>query len=113
MFYNRLFALDPTLEPLFATRDMSAQKLALVQALSLAVSGLEEPETLAPVLRALGHRHAGYGVRTAHYETVGAALLWTLEQGLGADATPRVLRAWATAYALISKQMIAGAAEAA
>ena len=49
-------------------------------------------------LRALGRRHVGYGVRDSHYATVGEALLWTLEQGLGDAFTPDVRAAWAETY---------------
>ena len=49
-------------------------------------------------MQALGRRHAGYGVRPEHYDTVGAALLWTLEQGLGDAFTDDVRAAWAEAY---------------
>lgn len=113
MFYDRLFALDPGLKPLFVKRDMRAQKLALVQALSVAVAGLDDIDSLMPVLRDLGARHASYGVRDRHYAVVGQALIWTLERGLGPDATPDVLEAWAAAYAFISAQMITGATKAA
>ncbi|MGZ2258732.1 globin domain-containing protein [Roseobacter sp. A03A-229] len=86
MFYDRLFALDPGLKLLFATLDMRAQKLALVQALSVAVAGLDDIDSLMPVLRDLGARHASYGVRDRHYAVMGQALIWTLERGLGPRA---------------------------
>ncbi|MGZ2258733.1 hypothetical protein ACVC7O_15615 [Roseobacter sp. A03A-229] len=44
---------------------------------------------------------------------MGQALIWTLERGLGPDAAPEVLEAWAAAYAFISDQMITGATKAA
>jgi hemoglobin-like flavoprotein len=61
----------------------------------------------------MGARHAGYGVRAEHYQTVGAALLWTLEQGLGAKFTPAVREAWAATYELLAEVMQLGAADAA
>ena len=60
----------------------------------------------------LGKRHASYGVRPEHYEPVGAALLWTLEQGLGPDFTPPVKEAWTSAYLLLSGVMQDAAAMA-
>jgi hemoglobin-like flavoprotein len=69
--------------------------------ISLAVSRLNRLETLIPAVQALGTRHVDYGVKHAHYDTVGAALLWTLEQGLGGDFTPEVKEAWAEAYHLL------------
>ena len=62
-----------------------------------------------PAVQSLGKRHAGYGVTDAHYETVGGALLWTLEKGLGPTFTPDVKAAWATVYTLLATTMKAGA----
>lgn len=53
---------------------------------------------LCPVLEALGGRHAGYGVIPAHFDIVGQALLWTLEQGLGELWTPEVSDCIARAF---------------
>lgn len=74
-----------------------------------AVSGLSRLEGFLPTLRDLGRRHAGYGVTEAHYDTVGAALLWTLEQGLGSSFTPEVRTAWASAYGRLAGVMKAAA----
>ena len=41
--------------------------------------------------------------------SVGAALLWTLEQGLGSGWTPEVKAAWSDAYALLADVMQAAA----
>jgi nitric oxide dioxygenase len=38
-------------------------------------------------------------------ETVGAALLWTLERGLGAAFTSEVKDAWAVAYTTLAEAM--------
>ena len=56
-------------------------------------------------------RHVAYGVREEHYDTVGAALLWTLEQGLGDAWTVELATAWATAYTLLATTMKDAAAE--
>jgi hemoglobin-like flavoprotein len=111
LFYRRLFELDPTLRPLFKG-DMEEQGRKLMEMLALAVKGLDRPETLLPALAALGRRHAGYGVNESHYETVGAALLWTLEQGLGASFTPDIREAWAALYRFVADTMREGAAAA-
>jgi hemoglobin-like flavoprotein len=55
-------------------------------------------------------RHVGYGVTDAHYGSVGAALLWTLGQGLGEAFTDEVRDAWAAAYTLLAGVMQTGAA---
>jgi nitric oxide dioxygenase len=104
MFYDRLFVLDPKLRALF-TVDIAEQSEKLIEMIATVVQGLDKPETILPTVRALGARHAGYGVSDSDYQTVGAALLWTLEQGLGADFTPEVAEAWTAAYSLLADTM--------
>lgn len=53
----------------------------------------------------LGRNHVGYGVVPEHYDTVGAALVWTLEQGLGEAFTPEVKEAWIAVYTLLASVM--------
>jgi len=112
LFYQRLFELDPSLRPMFRG-DMAEQGRKLMQTIAVVVAGLDKLDTLVPAVQALGRRHAAYGVRDGHYATVAAALLWTLEQGLGAAFTPAVRQAWATAYGLLASVMQAAAAEVA
>ena len=104
LFYARLFALDPSLRPLFRG-EMTVQGRHLMDALALAVRGLDRLDDLVPSLEALGRRHVTYGVRNQDYAAVGAALLWTLEQGLGERLTPELTGAWAAAYGLLATTM--------
>ena len=110
LFYAKLFALDPALRPMF-TRDMGEQGKKLMQALRFTIVGLEAPDKIVPVLQELGCKHLGYGVETRHYDTVGAALVATLEEGLGPAFTPDVGEAWIAAYDLAAATMQAGAAQ--
>lgn len=110
LFYGRLFELDPALRPLFKS-DLKAQGEKLMSSLKLVVTGLNNPERIIPAVRSLGQRHAGYGVQPEHYNTVGAALLWTLEKGLGTAYTPEVEAAWVSAFGLLSGLMQEAAAE--
>jgi hemoglobin-like flavoprotein len=73
--------------------------------MTLVVNGLTRPGELMPAVQGLGRRHAGYGVEDQHYDTVGAALLWTLEQGLGESFTPAVREAWTAAYTVLANTM--------
>ena len=91
---------------------MAKQGQMLMSMIGSAVAGLNNLDKLAPIVRNLGARHVAYGVNDDHYATVGAALLWTLEQGLGEDFTPEVHDAWAAAYTVRAETMKAGAAEA-
>lgn len=110
LFYRRLFELDPSLRPLFKG-DMTAQGARLMAALGGVVGSLDQLERVLPALRELGRRHGAYGVQPEHYATVGEALIWTLEQGLGAAFTRETRRAWIDAYARLAWTMIAAAEE--
>lgn len=104
LFYANLFALDPSLQRLFKS-DMVAQGEKLMKMIGVAVGMLGEPQTLIPVLQRLGRRHADYGVRDEHYDTVGAALLTTLQQGTGVAFTPEVREAWIDVYGVLANTM--------
>jgi hemoglobin-like flavoprotein len=104
IFYKHLFALDPQLKSLFRA-DMPAQGRKLMQMIGIVVNGLTTPETIIPAVKELGRRHVDYGVRPRDYETVGQALMLTLEQGLGADFTPPVKEAWTATFELLSGVM--------
>src|SRR5271156_488860 len=109
IFYDRLFVLDSSLKPLFKS-DMNEQGRMLMAMIGTVVANLSNLETIIPAVQDLGRRHATYGVQCRHYETVGAALLWTLEQGLGEAFTQPVKAAWTEAYTVLSSVMQTGAA---
>jgi hemoglobin-like flavoprotein len=102
IFYQRLFEIDPSTRPLFNTTDMAQQRKKLLQILAVAVSSLDNLGALSKTVEDLGRRHAGYGVKDAHYDSVGVALLWTLEQGLGDAWTAEAAAAWKEVYGLLS-----------
>jgi len=105
LFYARLFELDPSLRPLFKG-DVGEQGKKLMGALATVVGGLNDVSRIVETVRGLGRAHVRFGVKPEHYATVGQALLWTLEQGLGKAAfTPEVKDAWAAAYGLVAKTM--------
>jgi nitric oxide dioxygenase len=112
IFYDRLFVIAPRLRELFPA-DLSEQKKKLMQMMTAAVGGLSNLDKLVPAVKALGARHAGYGVTAADYAIVGEALVWTLEQGFGDEFTPEVRSAWAKLYDVLAATMQAGAAEVA
>lgn len=112
IFYDRLFEIAPEVRAMFPA-DMKDQKIKLMQTLTVAVKSLHKVETIVPVVQDLGVRHIGYGVRPEHYDTVGAALLYTLEKGLGDDFTPEVKDAWTETYMLVAGVMKDAAAKAA
>src|SRR5436190_347261 len=87
MFYGRLFEIAPEVKPLFKG-DMAEQGRKLIATLAVVVGSLHSLQTILPAVSTLAKKHVEYGVKPSHYAAVGAALLWTLERGLGAAWTP-------------------------
>jgi nitric oxide dioxygenase len=108
LFYGRLFELAPEVRALFKG-DMVEQGRKLMTMLGSVTRGLGNLDTLVPVAQRLAERHVGYGAQPAHYAVVGAALIDTLDKGLGTEFTPEVRNAWETAYGTLSGVMIAAA----
>lgn len=105
LFYGRLFEIAPAVKPLFRG-DMNEQGAKLMATLAVVVNGLSNLESILPAASALAKRHVGYGVRATDYAPVGAALLWTLERGLGEHWTPALAAAWTAAYTVLSDFMV-------
>lgn len=108
LFYGRLFEIAPDTRPMFK-RDIHVQGAMLMQTLDVVVASLDRLEAVLPTAGTLARRHVGYGVQAAHYDSVGMALLWTLEQALGADFEPALRDAWAAAYGALAGAMKAAA----
>ncbi|HLV65731.1 MAG TPA: globin family protein [Polyangiaceae bacterium] len=108
MFYDHLFELDPKLRSLFKS-DLSEQKIKLMKMIGYAVNALDNLGEVVPAVQALGKRHAGYGVVSEHYETVGIALLSTLKKGLGASFDEAHETAWGKVYGILADTMRAAA----
>lgn len=108
LFYRRLFDQNPEVKPLFKG-DMKEQGAKLMKMIDLAVGSLDNLDALVAPLKAAGLAHKGYGVAEEDYAKVGAALLWTLEQGLGEAYTEEVKTAWTSTYTTLSSVMIDGA----
>jgi hemoglobin-like flavoprotein len=108
IFYNRLFEVAPQVKAMFPA-DMTEQRRKLMVMLAAVVNGLGNLESVLPAASALANRHVTYGAKAEHYPVVGAALLWTLEKGLGDGWTPEVAEAWTDAYDWLSGFMISEA----
>jgi len=111
LFYERLFALDPSLRPLFRG-EIPAQAMNLMSSLAMVVRSLDDLEPVVGQIQALGRRHARYGVQPRMFDTVGEAFLSTLETGLGDDFTSDARAAWTAAYTVLAGAMIAAMAKA-
>ena len=112
LFYGKLFELNPELKSLFNS-DLKEQGRKLMVMINMAVNSLDTVEAIVPALQDLGRRHVAYGVKDEDYDTVGEALLWTLEQGLGDGFTTEVKGAWVDTYTLVATTMKTAAAQAA
>ncbi|RZL87580.1 MAG: hemin receptor [Variovorax sp.] len=110
IFYARLFELAPEVRALFKG-DMVEQGRKLMTMLGSVTRLLTRLDELVPIAQRLAERHVAYGTQPAHYAVVGAALIDTLDKGLGAEFTPEVRQAWETAYATLSSVMITAAAD--
>jgi hemoglobin-like flavoprotein len=108
LFYGRLFEIAPAVKPLFRG-DIEEQGRKLMAMLAAVVNGLGNIETILPAASALAKRHIDYGAKASDYKPVGAALLWTLQRGLGSEWTPELAAAWAEAYTVLSGFMISEA----
>jgi hemoglobin-like flavoprotein len=108
LFYDRLFEVAPSVKAMFPA-DLTEQRRKLMATLAVVVNGLGNLESVLPAASALATRHVAYGAKAEHYPVVGAALLWTLEKGLGEGWTPDVAQAWTAAYGTLSSFMISEA----
>jgi len=104
MFYQRLFELNPEARKLFKV-DIKTQGQRLMEMIGGAVSNLDNLETVLPEIKASGVRHKAYGVKPEDYDTVAAALLWTLEKGLGEDFNDDTRTAWVEVYTIVAQAM--------
>jgi hemoglobin-like flavoprotein len=108
LFYERLFAANPSFRPLFKN-DMRIQGVKLMTMLAMVVYNLPEPGQVMPTIHDLAVRHVEYGVKLADYDALREALLWTLEQALGEDFTPAAREAWTACYDELAGEMKATA----
>lgn len=104
LFYGRLFEIAPEVQSYFKG-DMKEQGRKLMMMIGTAVNALNDLEAVVPAIQEMGKRHVGYGVKPEDYDSVGAALLWTLEKGLGDDFTDDTKEAWTTVYGVLATTM--------
>ena len=110
IFYGRLFAAAPAVEPLFAGTDLRRQKSMLLGTLVLLRKSLRNLDAIVPALRALGARHVAYGARPEHYGVVGEVLIAAMAEVAGDAWRTEYERAWAAAFDVVAGVMLEGAA---
>ena len=105
VFYTRLFMEMPSLKRLFKS-PMAEQNKKLIDMMGIIVARLDRLDEVTPDIQQMAIRHVEYGVKPAHYDAVGSALIWTLKQGLGADWNAAVEDAWWACYRMLADIMI-------
>ena len=104
LFYSKVFSLDPRIKLLFRGA-MHVQEQKLIAMLTNVIEQLHHIDDLKESIAVLGQRHRNYGVVDEHYDTVGEALLWTLEHYLGDTYTPAIKEAWTTLFVHLATTM--------
>ena len=108
VFYEKLFSDHPSFRRMFSnTKETQSEKI--IAMLNYIVSHIETIEELSESLKNLAARHLNYGVKPEYYRSVGIALLWMLQQGLGSDWDNEVREAWTACYNTISGIMLEAA----
>jgi hemoglobin-like flavoprotein len=112
IFYARLFAVAPSVQPLFAGSDIKRQQAMLLSALVLLRKSLRDLDRVVPTLKNLGARHVAYGAEPEHYPVVGEVLIGAMATVAGEAWEPRYAEAWGEAFGVVAGAMLEGAAEA-
>ena len=103
LFYDRLFALDPSLRLLTLGGDPMAYGRTFIHTISVAVTNLEQMEGIVARLHG-EERHTAEYAGLADGGVVGAALVWAVERALGPAAwTTPVRAAWHRCSALLAR----------
>ena len=76
--------------------------------LELAVSSLDDMESILPAIQALGERHMSYGVKEEYYAYAKESFLWALEKHLKDEFTLPLKNAWSVALDTLIAGMISG-----
>jgi hemoglobin-like flavoprotein len=107
-FYERLFAVQPALRPMFPA-DMGQQREKLFATLAEVVAHLHDPVKSKRLLEDLGRAHAGYGALERHYPIVCDCLASALAQVSGTQWDAELDAEWRRLLEMLSAIMIRGA----
>jgi len=98
LFFEQLFALDPSFKPLFDTADIKNQRQMVINMVSLLAQGINRFDIIMPSIKEMNERHKLRHIKPEYYLTAGMALVNVLEQYLGKDLTPEVRQIWIEFY---------------
>jgi hemoglobin-like flavoprotein len=102
--YEELFLVRPQLRQLFVGFE-SEQHRKLASTIDFAVKEIPPTDAFRNTLANLGRRHDGYGVKSIHYEVVGAALMMALARTYGTEFHSGAREAWDAFYRLLVDAM--------
>ena len=114
-FFRNIFKLAPTTLLLFSFKTepniykseaFKAHALKAMSTVGVAVAGLDDLETLIPILKRLGESHVKHGVKPEHYPVVGEALIMTLKAGMKKSWNDELEKAWGAIYQIVQDTMI-------
>mmetsp|Transcript_12393 Transcript_12393/g.19338 ORF Transcript_12393/g.19338 Transcript_12393/m.19338 type:complete len:250 (+) Transcript_12393:1460-2209(+) len=114
--FENLFDIAPEALELFPFKDepnlfegesMKKHASNVMNAIGMAIEGIDKLEPALPTLTSLGANHLGYkGVEIFHFELLHSAIQFTLEEALGTEYTEDVRDSWATAFNIIKNVML-------
>ena len=108
LFYRNLFGIAPQLKQHFAHVDMATQGAMVVQAVRIAVGGLEVFDQIRPTLESLGYRHANYGVKPEQYEVAVDAFIRSLQEILEGGLDDDLEQDWRDVLTKVTSTMSEG-----
>ncbi|MDR6412802.1 nitric oxide dioxygenase [Paraburkholderia terricola] len=114
-FYKLLLSEYPQVRPLFnqAHQAQGTQQRALANGVLQYARHIDRLEALGPLAAQIVSKHVALQIQPDHYPIVGACLLRSIREVLGADvATDAVIDAWAAAYQQLADMLIAAEHEA-
>lgn len=85
---------------------MERQYLKLMDMIAAIVGSLDKREMFQSIISHSGRQHAQFGATPLHFAALGDALIWGLEQQLGAAFTPEMKEAWIRLYDDVQREMM-------
>ncbi|XP_041469276.1 uncharacterized protein LOC121419053 isoform X3 [Lytechinus variegatus] len=85
--------------------DVRSHGIRVIDTLGSVIEDLDDMELVVQILEDLGQRHNSYNAKKTHIKAVGEALLFTLEQALGAGFTSDVKAAWTAVFNIVADTM--------
>ncbi|CAE6938058.1 MHB1 [Symbiodinium sp. CCMP2592] len=118
MLFGHIFRIAPDVKKLFSfakdeeTMWLPGSRLEkhgarIINTMAVAVSLLDDLETLEPELEKLGVQHVRYKVLACHYDLVGQAFIATLEDLLETEFTEALKSAYLKVWSFLQNTMIA------